>query len=107
MAQKQFTTRPNTEQQTISIDSESFRLANSVPGDVLLDFLSQADAEKPASMAETLRGLLSYAIHEDDKERFYAYIREPKNNVSLDVLAEIAGYAADVLSGGAGSDPTR
>lgn len=104
MGSKSFSTRPASVDEAFDINGTAFRLSASVPGDVLLDFLGSADDENPAGMALALRGLLDSAVHPDDLDRFKKFIRDPENNVSLDVLAEVAGYAAEKLAGS--SDPT-
>lgn len=99
MSRKSFTTYAPTEIPEIELNGEVFKMNASIPGDILLDFISGADTEDPRSMAVTVRTLLDAAILEEERERWHAYIRDPANNVSLDVLAEIAGYASEVLSG--------
>lgn len=101
MAKKSITTYQPTEEHSIDFpDGTEFHLEKSVPGAVLLDFISGADSEDPAAMAKTVQSLLDEAIAEDEREAFNAYIRDKKNNVTLDVLSEIAGFAAEVLSAG-------
>lgn len=99
MGNRSFTTRPAEVTEAFDINGKAFRLVASLPGDVLLDFLSQADEENPSTMAAALRSLFAAAVHPDDYESFSAFIRDPENNVTLDVLAEIAGYIAEKLSG--------
>ena len=100
MARKTFSTYAPSETQEIEINGEVFKLNAQVPGDILLEFLAGADTEDPSGMAKTIRNLLDNAVDPDDLDRFKAYIRDPKNNVNLTVLSEIAGYVTEVLSGG-------
>ena len=101
MAKKSITTYQPTETHSIEFpDGTEFPLEPSVPGAVLLDFIGNADDENPAAMANTVKALLDEAIAEESREAFNAYIRDKKNNVTLETLAEIAGFAAEVLSGG-------
>jgi hypothetical protein len=105
MAGKTFTTYAPTEEVYFEINGTRFNCVPVVPGDVLLDFLSNADEEHPNLMAGALRNLIDAAIKPEELEKFHSFIRDPKNFVSMDVLAEIAGYLADKLSGA--GDPTR
>lgn len=105
MARKTFNTYRKTETPEFDIQdpegvTTTFRMKPSVPGAVLLDFLSGANADDPAAMARTVNSLLVSSIHEDDLEKWQDYIHNPRNEVTLDVLSEIAGYASEVLSGG-------
>ena len=78
---------------------EVFHLRPSVPGDVLLDFIAKSDSEEVGQVAETVRGLLAAAIVEEDFERWTTFIRKPANNVTLTMLAEIAGWISEQVSG--------
>ena len=99
MARKTFTSYAPTEIEEVEINGRVFTLNASVPGDVILDFLSEADSEDNAAMARTLRQLFAHAINPDQLDDFNAFIRDPSNHVTLDVLAEIAGYVAETVSG--------
>src|SRR5690606_10953885 len=99
MSRKSFTAHAPTEIEEIEINGRVFTLNASVPGDVLLDFLSSADAEDSAAMARTLRGLFQHAISPAQLDEFNMFIRDPANFVTLDLLAEIAGYVAEVVAG--------
>jgi len=105
MARKTFNTYRKTETPEFDIQDPdgnvtTFRMKPSVPGAVLLDFLAGANAEDPAAMARTVNSLLTAAIADDDLEKWQDYIHNPRNEVTLEVLSEIAGYASEVLSGG-------
>lgn len=105
MAKKKFQTHTPTEIQTLEIENEDngvvteFAMSPAIPGAVLLDYLSQADTEQPGKMAELVTNLLDQAIAAEDLDRWHAYIREPSNNINLNTLSEIAGWASEVLSG--------
>ena len=99
MSTRSFTTYEPTEEHTFDINEETFRLNKSAPGAVLLDFLGNASTDDAGAMATVLTSLFKEAIHEDDYDRFIAFTRERQNNVDLETLAEIAGYAAEKLSG--------
>ncbi len=105
MARRTFNTYRVTEIPEFDIqdpdgNTVTFRMKPSVPGAVLLDFISGANAEDPAAMAKTVTDLLNAAIAEEDSEKWATFIRDPKNSVSLETLSEIAGYASEMLSGG-------
>lgn len=106
MARKSFTAYPPTESSEIEINGRVFLLNRAVPGDVLLDFLAEADAEDNSALAKTLRSLFAHAIVPAQLEEWTQFIRDPANNVTLDLLAEIAGYVAEVVSG-AGKTPPQ
>lgn len=96
---KSFTALQPAEAPEIEINGEVFHLRPAIPGDVLLDFLSEADTEDPAALSKTVRNLMQAAIAPEDIERWTAFIRDPDNNVTLNLLSEIAGYMAEALSG--------
>lgn len=102
---KKFNTRKKTEIPEFEITDEAgtavvFKMKPSIPGAILLDFISGANTEDPGAMARTVNNLLNAAIADEDAERWAAFIRDPKNDVTLEVLSEIAGYASEILSGG-------
>lgn len=99
MARKSFQTAAPREIQEFDINGEVFRLNPAIPGAVLLDFIADADEEDSAKMATTIREFLSTAVLTEDQERFWKFVRDPGNNVSLSVLAEVAGYVAEAMSG--------
>lgn len=103
MARKVFTSYAPTELNEIEVNGTVFNVKASVPGDVLLDFLANSNADDTSAMAGTLRNLLDEAIVPEQLDAWHAFIRDPANGVSLNLLAEIAGYVAEVLSG-AGND---
>lgn len=106
-AKKSFTTRAPEEVETIDINGTEFTLNSDIPGDVLLDFITSADEESPAAMAAMVRNLLNAAIAEHELDRWHAFIRDPKNHVTLDVLAEVAGHASEVMSGNGRKKPAE
>jgi hypothetical protein len=104
MAKKRFQTHAPTEIQTLEMANEAgvvteFKMAEAIPGDVLLDYLSNANSENPGEMAQLVRSLLDAAISDEDLDRWHEYIREPSNHVDLNTLSEVAGWASEVLSG--------
>jgi hypothetical protein len=104
---KSFKTYRPTEQHTLEVNDQTFRLKGAIPGDVLLDFMAGADADNPAQMAKLVRELIDTAIVEEDLERWHAFIRDEANSVDLNTLSEIAGYVAEVMSGNPQKAPVR
>lgn len=96
---KSFTTYTPTEGSSFDLNGITFRLRPSVPGDVLLDFIAGADQENSAAMAGLIRQLMDAALLPEEKDRWYAYIRDPNNNVTLATLAEVAGFVSERMSG--------
>lgn len=97
---KSFKTYTPTEGSTFDVNGHVFRLQPSVPGDILLDFLSMGDDEtETTKMASLLRDLFKVAILPEDFDRWTTFIRDPANNVTMTTLSEIAGYVAEVMSG--------
>lgn len=105
MARKSFTSHAPSETHEIEINGEVFPLNPQVPGDLLLDFISQADSYDPSKLAKAIRQLLSVAVVAEHSERFNAFIRDPHNGVDLPLLSEIAGYVTEVMSGGNDHQP--
>ena len=104
MSKKTFTTYQPTEQVEFDINDQTFHCVPMLPGATLLDFMSAADPDHPNEMAKAVRTLLKQAVVEEEREAFEAFITDPANAVSVDILSEIAGYVADKLSG---VDPSR
>lgn len=96
---KSFKTYTPTEGSSFDINGQVFHLNPVVPGDVLLDFLEGAEGEDTAKMAKVIRDLMQAAIVPQEYESWKAFIRNPANNVTLSMLAEIAGYVTERLSG--------
>lgn len=99
MATRSFTSKQAPEGGTFDINGEVFHLRPSVPGDVLLDFLVSAESESAAVLANTVRALIAAALVPEDFDRWTACVRDPANNVDLNMLSEIAGFMAESLSG--------
>jgi hypothetical protein len=99
MTTKSFKTYAPTVQNAIELNDRSFPI-QFVPGAVVLDFLANADADNPAKMALSVHGLLDAAIVPEQLDEWHTYIRDPRNNVDLNTLSEIAGYVAEVVTAG-------
>lgn len=102
MARKSFKTAAPRSDEEFDINGEVFHFSPNIPGAVLVDFLSEADEDNPAAMAGVVNNLLEAAIIADDIDRFNTFIRDPKNNVDLELLAELCGFIAEQSSGNEG-----
>lgn len=106
MTQKSFRSAPSRGAQTFDINGTSFSFSPDIPGATLMDFMSNIDDENPASMVKVLNQLLEAALAPVELQRFNEFVRNPENNISLELLAEICGYIAESSSGNA-KQPTR
>lgn len=73
---------------------EEFEAYGTIPGAVLLDFIGASDENSGA----TARGILVYletALPASEFKRFDKLIRDPENNVELEVLSEIVSYLVE------------
>lgn len=84
----------------IEVNGEVFLVNQRIPGPVMLSFLADADETRPDKMAQSLQKFLGLAIEPDDRERWEKFISDPDNVVTIDLLAEIAGWLVETLSGG-------
>lgn len=106
MTQKSFRSAPARGVQTFDINDVVFQFTPDIPGAILMDFMSNIDDENPASMVKVLNKLLESALAPAELERFNEFVRDPSNNVSLELLAEICGFIAENASGNE-KRPTR
>jgi hypothetical protein len=112
MAVKSFRGYMPTDVETISIEnadgsrSVSIRLAPSVPGSVVLDFMRQAKSEEPGTLADAVMRALQAAVEPDDWTAFREFIDKPENGITVNTLAEIAGYAIEKMSGDRPTGPS-
>jgi hypothetical protein len=73
---------------------EEFEAYGTIPGAVLLDFIGASDENSGA----TARGILVYletALPASEFKRFDKLIRDPENNVELEVLSEIVSFLVE------------
>lgn len=99
MANRSFKAIAPAQGSTFDINGTVFHLKPAVPGQVIIDFLAAADDEDSAAMAKLINDLLEVALDPDDLDRFKVFVNDESNAVSLSLLAEIAGYVAEELSG--------
>lgn len=99
MSRKSFKTFVAESSLDFEIGGEIFRLNSALPGAILLEFIAGSSSEDPSSMATTIQNMLKASIVTEDWERWDSFTRNPDNGVTLNVLAEVAGYVSEVLSG--------
>lgn len=104
MATKTFTTYQPSEENYIELsnhagDSKTFKLNPSLPGPLILDFMAASGAEDQTKLAEMVNVVLDLAIVDEDKEAWKEFSTDPKNGVTVEVLAEVVNHAVSVMSG--------
>jgi len=67
-----------------------------LPGSRFLDFMSNIDDSSPKEMAKAVYDLLTSAIRPDTWDSFKAFIDNPDNGISMDLLGEMAGYLGEL-----------
>jgi hypothetical protein len=83
----------------IDINDQSFGCRGRMPGYEILEFVENLDDDRPNLAGSALKGLLTNAIIPKDRERFVAYVKDEQNNVSMELLSEIAGYLMEQYTG--------
>ena len=114
MARKTFKGYVPTEAQSIELQSADgtktieVKGRRSVAGSVVLDFLAEIDTDEPGTLAKAVMRMLQLSIDEASWDEFKSFIDDEDNGISLDILAEIAGFFAESFSGKAGvpSEPS-
>lgn len=76
---------------TFELEGEEFQAYGSIPGAILLDFISSSD-ENSSATARGITDYLAVAMPTAEFARFDAFIRDPENNIELEVLSEIVSY---------------
>lgn len=96
MSRKSYTARgrKNNTPPEVEIDEHVFHCVKMVPGAVLLDFMVAMDAEDPKAMAEGLKDFMLTSIVKEEQEAWTEFIRDPENEVDLDLLVEITADLA-------------
>jgi hypothetical protein len=88
---KVFSTSAKAAPISFELEGEEFKAYGSIPGAVLLDFIG-AGEENSSSTARGISDYLSVAMPKDEYARFDEFIRDPENNVELEVLSEIVSF---------------
>lgn len=96
-------------------DDHSFHCSPTIPGMLLVDFITMMDEDDPKSMGEGLQQFFSAALG-DNYDGFLAVTRDPANEIDINDLSEMAGWLAEQYSDGnptvlsqlssGGSEPT-
>lgn len=71
----------------------------SIPGSKFLDFLTNTKEDDPATLAQAMFDILEAAVRTDEWDAFKAFIDDPDNYVSVELLSEIAGYLSELYAG--------
>jgi hypothetical protein len=69
-----------------------------LPGSRFLDFMSNIGEDSPKEMAKAVYDLLTSAVRPEGWDSFKAFIDNPDNGISMDLLAEMAGYLGEMYS---------
>jgi len=70
---------------------ETFEAYGSIPGAVLLDFIGSSD-DNSSSTARGIGDYLKAALPKDEYVRFNEFVRDPENDIELEVLSEIVSF---------------
>ena len=84
----------------LTVRDQKFRVADEIPGIVLLDLGLATDPA--ATQGEGLRAMRSYlnaAIHEDDVDRFNVYLRNARPVIDIDGLNKIVEELVTIIAG--------
>lgn len=85
----------------------TIRCKPSVPGSKFLDFMASATGtENFAGMAQAVRDVLNAAITEEDQPKFWEFVDEPDNGISVEGLSEIAGWLSEQFAGERPTEPS-
>jgi hypothetical protein len=68
-----------------------------MPGSQFLDFMSGI-GEDVTALAKAVNDLLHAAVDPANWDEFKAFIDDPANGISLELLAEVAGYLGELYS---------
>lgn len=80
-------------------DDHSFKCASTIPGMLLVDFITMMDEDDPKSMGEGLQQFFTAALGENYEE-FLVVTRDPENEIDINDLSEMAGWLAEQYSDG-------
>jgi hypothetical protein len=83
---------------------EVFHANPMIPGVELIDLVAGLSLNDPAENARAVRKIMDLAIVEDDRERFWEFVADPKNFVSMTKLDDIAMGLAEEYMGGVPTD---
>lgn len=76
------------------------RCKPTVPGSRFLDFMSRAGSNDDyAGMSRAVKDVFSAAIVEEDNDKFWSFCDDPSNGITIEGLAEIAGWLSEQYAG--------
>lgn len=85
----------------------TIRCKPSMPGSKVLDFMGNASGtEDFAGMSRAVRDVLNAAILDEDQPTFWQFVDEPENGISVEALAEIAGWLTETFAGARPTEPS-
>lgn len=76
------------------------RCKKSVPGSRFLDFMARTQGERDWSgLAKAVREIFDAAIVDEQRVEFWSFCDNPDNGISIESLAEIAGWLSEQFAG--------
>lgn len=94
IGQPEFELSSADEQNTLVVKCVPF-----LPGSQFLDFLKLVSGDSPGQMAEALDEIFKAAIVTEQFDEFKAFIADPHNGITIEILGEISGYLSEAYSG--------
>jgi len=89
----------STELIELDVNGTVFHALPNLPGAVLLDFVASADDDNAAAMVKAMTQLINQSIVPEELEAWQAFVREPANNVTIELIMEVASYLAEEYTG--------
>ena len=76
------------------LNDEEFTCKAALPGAVLLDMVRRLDSESGAA-AQAVLDFISYALEDNDLERFQTLLADPDKIVQMEMLGTIVGWLVE------------
>lgn len=83
----------------IEVAGEVFKLNPSIPGYVVLAYVTNGSSGDTALAAKAVKSVFDNAIVAEDLPRWDTFASDPKNNITIPVLNEITEHILEVLAG--------
>ena len=78
----------------------TLRCKPAVPGSKFLEFIGRADSDEDiGAMASAVRDIINSALTDESQAEFWAFADLPDNGISVNTLAEIAGFLSETFAG--------
>lgn len=90
---------PEDSDVAFDVNGTEFKCIPMMTGTALLDFTSRMDETNPATMARAVTELLDLVIDPEQLEAWHVFAADPVNGVSMELLAEIAGWITEEYVG--------